>query len=303
MTHGKSTLADCIHNAQQYPVDGLHKVQSIRSAIGERWDGGFEHGVGMGWHGLDKIYRARAGEWTLVTGMPSSGKSNWLDCGMVQIAKEHGWKFGIFSPENQPIEHHALMLAEKVAMKPYQIGAHGRMSKDELNAALDWMDNHFHWILPTYDDNWGLDSILNLARVLVRREGINGLVIDPWNELEHARPKELSETEYISQSLTKVRRFAKTHGIHIWVVAHPTKLVKQKDGTYPPPTPYDVSGSAHWRNKADNCVTVHRDFDPDQKHLPVQIHVQKVRFRENGQIGRVDLDYYAQTATYKEHAA
>jgi hypothetical protein len=42
----------------------------------------------------------------------------------------------------------------------------------------------------------------------------------------------------------------------------------------PVPTPYDISGSAHWRNKADNCLTLWRDEkEPDR---PVQLHVQKI---------------------------
>src|SRR5690606_41025002 len=54
-------------------------------------------------------------------------------------------------------------------------------------------------------------------------------------------------------------RFCWTHGVHTWVVAHPKILQKKPDAAeYPVPTPYDVSGSAHWRNKADNCITVYR---------------------------------------------
>lgn len=144
-----------------------------------------------------------------------------------------------------------------------------------------------------------VDGVLKLAKALVFRKGIRGLVIDPWNELDHSRPSNLSETEYISQALTKIRRFARTHEVHVWLVAHPTKLPKQTDGKYPVPTPYDVSGSANWRNKADNCLTVWRDLsEPHSRE--VQIHVQKIRFKEVGQIGMARLNYDILTGRYRD---
>ena len=130
------------------------------------------------------------------------------------------------------------------------------------------------------------------------RDGINCLVLDPWNELEHSRPEKVSETEYISQCLSKIRRFARVNGVHIWVVAHPTKLSKNRDGIYPCPTPYDVSGSAHWRNKADNCLAVYR---PDFTSARVDIVVQKIRFKHTGRVGEDFLSYNMFSGRYNEH--
>jgi twinkle protein len=111
-------------------------------------------------------------------------------------------------------------------------------------------------------------------------------VIDPWNEVEHLF-NGLSETQYISQELTKIRRFARLNGIHIWIVAHPTKLQKNSQGKYDPPTMYDISGGAHWRNKADNGICVYRDFETNQ----TEIIVQKIRFKEIGKLGSAKLKY------------
>ena len=102
-------------------------------------------------------------------------------------------------------------------------------------------------------------------------------------------------------ALKRIRVFARRHGVHIWVVAHPAKLYREKDGKYPVPTPYDISGSAHWRNKADNCLCVWRDFSEDQKRR-VELHVQKVRFRQIGRIGMAPLLYRPATGTYEAAA-
>ena len=123
------------------------------------------------------------------------------------------------------------------------------------------------------------------------------MILDPWNELEHNRPAGLSETEYISQTLSKVRRFARINDVHVWIVAHPTKLQKDRDtGEYPVPTLYDISGSAHWYNKADNGITVYRHNDEDL----TDIYVGKIRFREVGQRGKTTLAYCREAGTYHE---
>ena len=125
-----------------------------------------------------------------------------------------------------------------------------------------------------------------------------GLIIDPWNELDHARPPSLSETEYISRALSTYRQFVRDWNIHGWLVAHPKMLPKEKDGSTAVPRPYDVSGSAHWYNKADNCVTVHRDLLTDS-HL-VEIHVQKIRFKHCGKPGIATLEYCLANGTYSD---
>ena len=174
------------------------------------------------------------------------------------------------------------------------------MSLEQLEPAQAWLDEHFSFIMPD-EYNLTVDSILKLARVLVYRRGIRGLVLDPWNEIDHSRPSAMNETEYISDSLTKIRRFARNHHCHAWIVAHPVKLIKEKNsGQYPVPSPYDISGSAHWRNKADNCITVWRDLDPEKRSFETEIHIQKIRRKHLGQLGMAKLYYEYSTGRYKD---
>ena len=150
------------------------------------------------------------------------------------------------------------------------------------------------------EDGLTIQGLLQTAKRLVARHGIRGLLIDPWNEFEHSRGTH-SETEYISSSLTQIRRFARAHGVHVWLVAHPQKLYRKDDGSYPVPTPYDISGSAHWRNKADNAITVWRD--EQNTEAPVKIFVQKIRFREVGRIGLVELHWNVVNGRYEDTVA
>lgn len=170
------------------------------------------------------------------------------------------------------------------------------MNPAQLQAALQWVQDHFVFIAP--EETITVDSLLSTAKNLVTRRGIRGLLIDPWNEFDHRCPSNISETEYISYCLGKIRRFARRHGVHVWISAHPQKLYRREDGSYPVPTPYDIAGSAHWRNKADNCLTIWRDeLEPD---CPVKLFVQKIRFKEVGKVGVVELTWNKLSGRYEE---
>lgn len=295
LKHGDQTLRACIENAEPYPIAGVHGVDT--DSILDLYKTGLERGVSTGWDELDQYYTVRPGEFTVVTGIPNSGKSNWLDDLCMNLARQYGWRFGIFSPENIPIVDHQARMVEKYVRKPFSDGPTPRMSEAEVAQGAAWVHDHFAWILPDEDDEWTLQNILDAAYALVRRKGINGLVVDPWNEIEHHRPREFSETEYISQVIKRFRVFARKHSIHLWIVAHPKMMTREK-GKYPVPSLYDISGSAHWRNKADNGIVVWRDMETLADE--VEIHVQKVRFRQIGRIGTATLKYNKATATYSE---
>lgn len=257
------------------------------------YENGLPRGVGTGWAAVDRFYTVRPGEWTLVTGIPGHGKSEFLDALTLNLAARHGWRFAIFSPENQPFSLHLAKLAEKYVGKPFNPGPTERMTRSDFDIAATWLDRHYTFILPEAPS---IDAILAVAKALVLRKGIRGLVIDPWNEIEHARTSAQTETEYISLALSRIRQFARAHGVHVWLVAHPAKLFKEASGRYPVPTPYDVSGSAHWRNKADCCLAIWRDQMADTR--TVEIHVQKVRHKITGRVGKTELSYDAVTGRY-----
>ncbi|MCA1668315.1 MAG: AAA family ATPase [Thermomicrobia bacterium] len=293
MAHGAIRVAECLRLATPYPVAGLIAMDDLAEGYWTYFADGAEPGTATGWRAFDGLYSVREGEITVVTGIPGSGKSALIDDLAIHLATREGWRIGVFSPENQPTYRHAAMLAAKYVGAPFLSGPTPRMSAEEADTAHRWLRDHFTFILP---EEPTVDAVLTLARTLVYRAGIKGLIIDPWNEMDHSRPPALTETEYISQCLTRIRQFARTNRVHIWVVAHPTKLVKGNDGNYPVPTPYDIAGSAHWYNKADNALSVYRDkTDPTQ---PTTVHVQKIRFSEIGRIGMADLRYDVPTGRF-----
>jgi twinkle protein len=296
--HGAGVLAECIERAEPYPIAGLQSVSDFIDETIALYRDGRQRGHSTGWPSVDELMTIRAGELTVVTGIPNSGKSEFIDALMVNLAKRYGWRFAVCSFENPPAEHIA-KLAEKHVGVPFWDGPMLRMTERELTGAIEWVDDRFKLIRADADSPT-IELILEAARGAVLRHGVRGLVIDPYNEIEHRRPSNMTETEYVSQTLGRVKRFAQAHGVHVWFVAHPAKLQRENGKSLAAPTLYDISGSANWANKADIGVVVHRD--PSQDATRTDLYVRKVRFKSVGKIGVVSLRYDRATGRYAEIA-
>lgn len=292
---GADILAQSISDARQVPISGAMTLSDVEEDFITLYEKGSQKGLSTGWAEIDSLYTVRVGDMTVVTGIPNSGKSEWVDALMVNMAKLHGFSFGVFSAENWPITEHGKKLSEKFIGKPFAKGPTPQITRRELDVATSWISKHFYFVQP---ESPTIDSILSVMRQLVLRHGIRGMVIDPWNEIESSRPEGMSETEYIGQVLSEIRRFSRLHGLCAWIVAHPTKLRKDDDGNYPVPTPYDISGSANWRNKADNCIAVWRDLSTESNYHFVDIHIQKIRHKSVGVLGKASLNYDWLTGRY-----
>lgn len=291
---GDAILRAFVESAEPLPIRGLLRFHEYYDDVMKHYY--LEHkdgqGVSTGWGTLDKYYKVIPGELTIVTGVPNSGKSEWIDALLCNLSEMHGWTFAMCSMEKRATDH-ARQLAEKYVGNPffdlpYARGVR-RMTLDELDSAMDWVDDRFHLIRYEDDQLPSVDWVLEIAKAAVYRYGIRGLVVDPYNELDHQRPASMNETEYVSQMLTKVKRFAQTAGVHVWFVAHPRQLREWKGQA---PNLYDISGSAHFINKADNGIVVHRNRDPNAASgHQVQVLVRKVRNKAAGTIGDCILDY------------
>jgi twinkle protein len=296
--YGKGKLQEMIINRKPVPIAGLFNVDDFNNEIDKLYENGHKGGKSTGWGELDKYYTVRQGELCIVSGIPSHGKSNMVDALMVNLAACHSWRFAVFSPENYPTQAHIAKLAQKHIGKPFGKQFNGHMDKKELDAAKEWLNNHFIFINPA-DHELTVDHIISKAKASVLRFGIKGMVIDPWNEIDHAREGGKTETEYISECLTKFRRFARAYRVHLWLIAHPTKLQKDKiTGKYPVPKLYDICGSSNFFNKADVGLSIWRDVLDSS--VGTELHIQKIRFSEIGKPGMVKFDYDVPSGRYTE---
>jgi twinkle protein len=277
----------------EIPIEGPADIANRVLAL---YDTGLPRGDSTGWRAVDQFYTVGPKQWTAVTGIPGSGKSEWLDALLVNLAGGGEWTFAFYSPENFPVELHASKLIEKRSGKPFGAGPTPRMTKAEADEVQHWVHEHFMWLAPRQKSYVALLEAASRFRCANKNFGV---ILDPWNTLEHQRPARLSETEYIAMALTDATNWVRENDAHLWIVCHPAKIYKDTaTGKRPVPTPYDMAGSAHWYNKADNIIAVHRD--QVEQAPDVEIYVQKVRFKNIGRVGVATLKYDKVTGRYFE---
>lgn len=269
-------------------------VNSLTQQVIEYREQGFKNiGVcpGQKWPLLTEYYKPAKGTLNIITGIPGHGKSEFMDDLMINIALENDWKWAVFTPENYPWEMYMQKLSEKLLGKRFF-----EMNNGEVESALEWLNTHFYLIEPD-EDNITVDSLLNLELEAIQKYNINGALWDPWNEIEVTLKNQENETAYIGRSLGRIRRFARRHSVAQFIVAHPAKMLKDlKTKKYLIPTPYDISGSSNWYNKADNCLCVYRNFDLKV----IDIHIQKIKFKVHGKVGCVPMTYELGSGRFNE---
>lgn len=293
--HGEMVLKECISLAEPFPVLGLHGVLQYNQEVQDIYDGKTQKAFSTGYANLDSIYKIMPSTFNLITGIPNHGKSNFLDQVLINLAEYQDWKFAIFSPEHST-PNHIRRLVEKVCRKPFDLGLTERIKQDELNKGLKYLDDHF-WFIENNEEIPDIEFILSKAKVAKQRFGINGLVIDPFNQISPERDANKREDEHIRDIIAKCQQFARNHNIVVWMVAHPHKLTRDENGVIPPPNLYQVSGSAHWANMSDVAIVVHRDFEDNQ----TQIITRKIREQGvYGQIGQCFFTFNPQTRVYEE---
>lgn len=294
LKHGVDALRALLDSPRPFPISGVVEVRDVALNVMDLYRHGHTLGASPGTEGLKKLYTVKTGQMSVVTGIPSHGKSSWVDWVCYSLARDYGWQFAMCSPENHPVSEHVIKLLELYTGLPFYGAPTERMSPDRIKEGLEWVHDHFTFISPEDTDDWTPKGVLGIGKSLVLRKGIKGIILDPYNEFDHARPNGMSETEYISQTLSHSRNFARSHQVHLWWVAHPFKLKQRENGTYPVPDLYDISGSAHWKNKADMGVTVYREEDH------VLIDVQKVRFKHCGQVGAHKMSFNISNNRYED---
>jgi twinkle protein len=268
-------------------------IDDLASDILDLYETGLQPGVRPEWISLCPYYTVKPGQVTIVTGIPHSGKSPFVNALALHCAATYGWLVVWCSPEHMPYADLSARLLEQYYKVLSFTSGHFKMTRAQILNACAELKTRCYFLEPR-EENPTLQNILDRCLPLLDR-GLKGLVIDPYGEFEHRIPDGMSETKYISGLLSTVRAFARKHAVHIWIVAHPTKIQKGDDGNYLVVKPYDISGSAAWFSKPDNILSVYRTNEqPDM----TQIHIQKVKFREVGHTGSVTLRHDARTGTF-----
>ena len=259
--------------------------ESLNGLLGHKLPQGYKIGIKE----LDDICRFDKERLITVTGVPGSGKSEYMDFITTSLNKLYGLKTLYFSPENMPVEFHLDKLIRKFTCKPLH-----ELTDEERETAVSYVLNNFFFI-NCYDVT-KLSDILRYAEEMVIEKHIDILVIDPYNRIDVEQSATDIETQYISRILDELSRLAIKHHLMVFLVAHPRKMSTSNNGRrIDRPTAYDINGSANFFNKSDYVVIVHRENRAESETI---VAVDKVKFANYGQIGEAKLEYDRVSGNY-----
>jgi twinkle protein len=290
--YGKQIVIDSIKDAKEFPIVGVFNSHDIENDILDYYNNGLPEGTGINMAEIDTNIRFHQGYLTMITGIPGHGKSEFLDFLLCRLnLSDDNWKTAYFSPENHPLQLHFSKLAEKLIGKSFDKKSNNRLTPIDLRNAIDYCSENFYFINP--EEDFSINSILKSVKELIKRKGIKAFVIDAWNKLDHKRGNK-DKNDYISETLDIIIKFCERNLIHCFLVAHPTKMGKDKDGKPEIPSLYNISDSAHFFNKTANGICVYRNFETGC----VEIHIQKVKFKYWGQTSTVHLAWNKDNGRY-----
>lgn len=303
--YGEAKVIETIERAERFPVEGVIRISQLRDEVKQLYTTGFDTGLTTGFPNLDPYFRVGLGKVILLTGVPESGKSRLMANFCNNLSDLHGIKWSGFTPENRPFGTYAAKMAQIRTKKPFgKPGDDDRMSEEELDAAMNWMDQYFTFNSPA---DRSLSKILEIWKYQLMTEGTRYGIIDPFNYV--ARPDgKVDEAQFILKFLVELADWCAKNNCTAFVVAHPTKVetIKTKDpddprnGEYPVITPYRISGSAHWNNCADFILSIWRSVN--HRDQPVRLHVLKAKQEELGTSNEhADFVYDVKTGIYLPH--
>lgn len=273
--YGKEALSQRISRAKPVPLENVTTFRDIEDEVTDFVKNGFKPGFQVGLDNFDSIFSTYTGQFITVTGIPSSGKSDFVDQMIVGYNEKYGWKTAYASPENTPTYLHA----HKLMRKTWQgMPTVADIKTEKWNQVADHVnDNYFFIDMERYT----LDAVLKKGAELVKRKGIKCLVIDPFNKVRDMNAESADVNAYTLEYLTKIEIFAKKYDVLVMIVAHPTKMYKDAKGNIEEPTMYNIKGGGEWYDASYHGLLVHRNYEDKT----VKVKVLKCKFQNLGENG------------------
>lgn len=254
--YGKDELKKTITEAGQYPIDDIIMMEHDGKELDKFFIEGMPKGYVIGRSNFDENFSIDQGRFITVTGIPSHGKSEWVDEMTVGYNINYGWKTCFCSPENQPtFLHKAKILSKILGFRPKS----DLLQSEWYKRAKQHIDDNFYFV-SFKSGSYDLKRCLEKAKELIFRKGIKVLVLDPFNKIRLKESLNKNITEYTNDYLSMIDDFARENMITIILVAHPRKMDKE-NGKYSIPDFYDIKGGGEFYDMSPFGLSVYRDFE------------------------------------------
>lgn len=281
------------------PDDTLYTVHRAKKKLRKWKEEGYPVGEFVGINELQDpdniVWHLRKKEFSVITGRPNSGKSEFLDYLIYNTALNLNYKTFYCSFEKDPAKHIESHLHR------YSGKCLEERTEEEDKEAERFVNEHFYFYNHAYQSN-KIEDILEKIKDLTSKIDIDIIVIDPFSYLESDNGSSEGNLDHVKRCVNMISKYAKRLDVHIFLVAHPKsfddkeKWDKEKKKYVPAPLSlYSISGGAVFNNTCDNGILVER-FNEE-----TGIRFLKIREQEHDKLGKCLLQYNKNTRRFSSY--
>ena len=230
---GKDVVVNTINNSESIPIDGVYYLEDIFPSMAENFKNGIQLSPTTRFKEMDDYFRWKKGELNLFVGYGNHGKTFFALQLMLTKSIWDGWRWAVFSPENYPANDFYDDLVEMYAGKWLN-----NMTFEEYTEACHFISEHIFYVYP--EDSHDANSINERFRHLVLKKGVDGVMIDPFNQLDHIQKPYQREDQYLSEIFKDLKRFALLNNVCYNIIAHPKNPTYAQDKSLPIVDMYDI---------------------------------------------------------------
>lgn len=268
--------------------------QDARDCVYKMLEKGSLQGVYLGFPEFNEKYRMALGVSTEWTGLPGSGKSEFLLECLLNTSQFYGWKHLLYVPDIGKKEIVFSKIIQKLTGKTFNSkdkGTANYITEKEVEQHIDWIAYHFKIVIRK-DTNKKITpyEFWDLAVEIKKKEGLNTAVIDSWKDLKRyigRNGESITRDDlYLEDVLEYRNALSEEHDLHFHTIVHPRPTEKDSSGIRKPPHPYDLKGGPTWFDSGKCMITVHR---VDGTFNEVRIIIYKAKPETVAELGEVTM--------------
>jgi twinkle protein len=272
---GKAVLAGTKNYAHTFPIADVTSATEYLDNMLRNYRDGKSRGIPTGYASLDPFFNWVRGWPVVFNGFPNMGKTSLILNLIAISAVKYGWKWGIYCPENYPVENVVEIFAQILIGKPLEAGYSKRITESELiEVTKNFIDKHLYFV--DHEDGFSPEKLREIKKRMVQQHGIVGFLTDPWSSLNHNVTKTGGIDEYLQNELNHEVRLTTKYNLINIICHHP----KTPDKIDKPPTVWQLTGGKQWWMKMYAALCIHQEAYDDWKNNLVGLHVQKIKVKQ-----------------------
>lgn len=223
-----------------------------------------------------------------VIGPYGSGKSVLVRQLCCNLRRLHGWRTLITSFEEKvkprylrDFRRHFIggEMADSFGVLRWEYKHQNLWTDDDVATADAEIESAFRFLRRKRNSTLDVNRLIDRIEYAVKVYGLEVVVIDPVNEIDHDVPKGENKTDYMGRFIMALKQLADDYDLLMIVCAHPPKIgVEKRMAEGKLMTLNDAADTAHFGNKADIGWCVWRQMVDE--YAPTYLNIDKLKDHE-----------------------